>query len=188
MQIRIPESNSRIFEMHQAFSHAREQVWTEEILWTWQWWLLVLLLILPWLIWMRLVNKRRLTEICLLGMFVMATVTWMDELGTELLLWYYPYKIIPYYPQLVPINYSVLPVTFMLIYQYASNWHLYALALTAMAALFSWVAEPILEYFGIYQVLTWKFSYSFPIYILIGISHRWLLELILSIARKQQRR
>ena len=164
----------------------RLEVWLNDTLWTWQWWILILLLLLPWIVWWRIVDKRRLAEICLLGMFVLATVSWMDELGTELMLWYYPYKIIPWYPQLVPVNYSVLPISFMLIYQYTPRWSAYIKAMTILAALFSWVAEPALQYMGIYQLIKWKVVYSFPLYLLIAISHRWLLEIILGITRKNR--
>lgn len=159
--------------------------WVSDIVCTWQWWVLVVLLIAPWIVWWRLADKKRLGEICLLGMFVLATATWMDDLGTELILWYYPYKILPAYPQIIPINYAVLPVSYMLIYQYCSPWRSYIRALTIMAALYSWGAEPLLTYMGIYKLLGWKCCYSFLRYILIGISQRWLLERVMAITRQQ---
>ncbi|QJW48169.1 hypothetical protein HA075_22140 [bacterium BFN5] len=178
--VTVPDSARQILDMHEVFSNFRKEVWLTDILWSWQWWLLLALLFLPWIVWWRFVDKKRLTEMCLFGMFVLATASWMDELGTDLILWYYPFKIIPWYPQLVPINYSVLPITYMLIYQYTPKWSTYLIAMTAMAALYSWVAEPALAFMGIYQVVTWKFSYSFPLYVLIAVSHRWLLERIMS--------
>lgn len=182
--VAIPESARQIFAMHETFSKFREQAWIADTWWTWQWWLLVALLFVPWVLWWRLVDKKRLLEICLLGMFVLATASWMDELGTELLLWYYPFKIIPWYPQLFPINYTVLPITFMLIYQYTPKWSSYILAMTAMAALYSFVAEPALEYLGMYKVIKWRFVYSFPLYLLIAFSHRLLLEKIKDITER----
>lgn len=176
----VPESARQILQMHEVFSNFRKEAWSADVLWSWQWWLLLALLFLPWMVWWRLVDKRRLTEICLLGMFVLATASWMDELGTDLILWYYPFKIIPWYPQLVPINYSVMPITYMLIYQYTPKWSVYVIAMAVMAALYSWIAEPALEFLGMYQVITWKFSYSFPLYLLIAVSHRWLLGKIMS--------
>lgn len=182
--VTLPESAQQILQAHESFSKLREEVWLTDILWSWQWWLLLALLFLPWIMWWRLVDKKRLAEICLLGMFVLATASWMDEIGTDLILWYYPYKVIPWYPQLIPTNYTVLPITYMLIYQYTPKWSSYIIAMAAMSALFSWGAEPVLEFMGIYQLVTWKFSYSFPLYLLIAVSHRWLLERILAISRK----
>lgn len=180
----FPESAIKIVQVQSIFTDMRLEQWLQDIVFTWQWWLLVALLIAPWIVWRTLIDKKRLTTIILLGMFVLATVSWMDDLGTDLILWYYPYKLVPIYPQLIPINYAVLPVTYMLVYQYFSQWRSYITAITIMAALFSFVAEPALVYLGIYKVLKWQFYYSFPIYLLIGISHRWLVEKILAINKK----
>lgn len=180
----IPKSTNEITHIHSVFTDMRITAWLSDIVFTWQWWILVSLLIAPWILWWRLVDKKRFIEICLLGMFVLATASWMDDLGTELILWYYPYKIVPVYPQIIPINYAVLPATYMLIYQYNSSWRSYIKAVSIMAALYSWVAEPFLSYLGIYKLLSWNYSYSFPIYILIGISHRWILERVISITKQ----
>jgi hypothetical protein len=186
--VTIPESTQQILQAHEAFIKLREKIWFADILWTWQWWLLIALLFLPWIVWWRLVDRKRLTEICLLGMLVLATSSWLDELGTDLMFWYYPYKPIPWYPQMVPTNYSVLPITYMLIYQYSPKWSSYIIAMFVMAVLFSWVAEPALEFMGIYQLLKWKPIYSFPLYLLIAVSHRWLLEWILTTSKKYIRK
>jgi len=53
-----------------------------------------------------------------------------------------------------------------------------------MAALFSFVAEPALAYLGMYKVLKWQYYYSFPIYMLIAISHRWIVEKVFAINRQ----
>lgn len=180
----IPQSASELVQFHSVFSEMRIAAWLTDIVFTWQWWFLIGLIIVPWILWWQLVDKKRFIEICLLGMFVLATASWMDDLGTELILWYYPYKIVPVYPQIIPVNYAVLPVTYMLIYQYMSSWRFYIIAIILMAALYSWGAEPALSYMGIYKLLSWKYSYSFPLYILIGVSHRWLLERVIAITRQ----
>ena len=180
----VPESAIKIAQLQSVFTDMRMEQWLQDTVFTWQWWLLVALLIVPWILWGVLIDKKRLTAVILLGMFVLATVTWMDDLGTDFILWYYPYKLLPVYPQLIPINYAVLPVTYMLIYQYFPLWCSYITAIAIMAALYSFIAEPALAYLGMYQVLKWQFYYSFPIYLLIGISHRWLVEKVLAINKK----
>lgn len=180
----IHETAINLVQLHSVFTEIRTQQYLQDIIFTWRWWVLVFLLIGPWILWLYLVNKKLLTPICLFGMFILATVVWMDDLGTDLILWYYPYKLLPVYPQLVPINYAVLPVTFMLIYQYFPTWHSFIKAMLIMATVFSFVAEPALSYLGMYIVLKWKYYYSFPIYMLIGISHKWILEKILEISRQ----
>lgn len=185
--VNVPEAAYRISEMHEAFTKARVEVWLTDTLWHWQWWLLVALIFLPWVVWWKLVDKRRITELFLFGMLILITSSWMDELGTELQLWFYPFKPIPWYPQLFPINFSVLPVTYMLIYQWCPRWRLYLIGMAIMAGLYAWAAEPLLSYMAIYKVKTWRFSYSFPMYILIGMTHRWFLEGLLLINKKHNK-
>ena len=178
--IPFAESSITIVQTLSIFTDMRIQQFSHDIVFTWQWWLLVVLLIMPWILWWHVVDKERLSTIVLLGMFVLATSSWMDELGCELILWHYPYKLTPVYPQLVPINYAIMPVTYMLIYQYFSSWRSYITAMTINAALFAFVAEPTLHYLGMYEMLKWQYYYSFPIYIIIAVSHRWLLEKVLA--------
>jgi len=182
--VNIPESAIKIAQIQSVFTDMRIQQWLQDVVFTWQWWILIFLMIAPWILWLCLVDKKRLTPICLFGVVVLATVSWIDDLGTDLILWYYPYKLIPLYPQLIPINYTVLPVTFMLIYQFFPTWRSYMKALLIMATVFSFVAEPALSYLGMYRVLRWQYYYSFPLYIIIGISLRWIVEKILTINRK----
>ncbi|MBP2634639.1 MAG: hypothetical protein H6Q72_546 [Firmicutes bacterium] len=184
--VQVPESAEKIRQMHETFTQVRMEVWLTDNLWHWQWWVLIAIFFLPWIVWWKLVDKSRIIEIFLFGMIMLITAGWMDEIGTELQWWYYPVKVIPWYPQLVPVNYTVLPVTYMLIYQYFSKWRSYVTAMMVMAAVYSWIAEPLLSYMGIYKLIIWKYSYSFPIYILIAIIHRRFLEMLLSINRKHK--
>ncbi len=180
----FPESSLKIVQTQSVFTDMRLEQWLADTLFTWQWWLLLALFIVPWILWCCVIDKKRITAITLLGMFMLATASWMDDLGTDLVLWYYPYKLLPIYPQLIPINYAVLPVTYMLIYQYFLSWHSYIKAMVIMATLFSFVAEPALDYLGMYKMLSWHYYYSCPIYVLLAIIFRWLVEKILAINKK----
>jgi hypothetical protein len=182
--LQFPESAVKIVQTQSVFTDMRLEQWLQDTVFTWQWWLLVALFIAPWILWCSVVEKKRIAAIVLLGMFALATASWMDDLGTDLVLWYYPYKLLPVYPQLVPINYAVLPVVYMLIYQYFRPWRSYIAAMVVMAALFSFVAEPVLDYLGMYKMLRWQHYYSFPIYVFIAIVFRWLVERIFAINDK----
>lgn len=178
------ESYLTIVQTQSVFTDMKIEQWLQDTVFTWQWWLLVVLFIAPWISWWCVVDKKRLPAIVLLGTFVLVTSSWMDQLGIEMALWYYPYNLLPIYPQLVPINYAIMPVTYMLIYQYFPSWRSYMTAMAINAALFSFVAEPALNYLGIYKMLKWYYYYSFPLYIIIAISHRWLVEEILIINKQ----
>jgi hypothetical protein len=150
------------------------QYWVNESVLTLQWLLLVGLLILPWLIWWKLVDRRRLFETITLGYIVFFITLILDELGTELLMWGYRYRVTPLLHALIPYDFTVLPVIYMLFYQWFKTWKLYFWAHVGLAFVFAFVSEPILKWLNIYETYHWKSIYSFPVYILIALFVRWL--------------
>ena len=63
--------------------------WCRFELFSFQFWLLLAMLIIPWIIWVRLADKKRLAEIFIYGLLVMTVVTFLDEFGCQLNLWEY---------------------------------------------------------------------------------------------------
>lgn len=156
------------------------QNWLHHDLYTYQFWLLMILLVVPWLIWWKLVDRKRLIEILLYGLIVATVDTILDEIGAQLNLWEYPFDIEPLFPRLISINLAALPVIYMFIYQYFSEWKSFLIATAVMATVLSFIAENILELLGMYELFKWENYYSFPIYIAIAVSLKWLMQIILS--------
>ncbi|NLI12228.1 MAG: hypothetical protein GX425_06305 [Peptococcaceae bacterium] len=168
----IQELQSKSIEM-QIYS------WTHNEVFSLQWWLLMAIFIVPWLIWWKYVDRKRLLEILLYGFFVLTVVTFIDEVGCQLNLWEYPFDIEPLFPRLIPVNFTALPVVFMFIYQYFSKWKPFIIASVLVSAVLSFAGENILEWAGIYVLFKWENYYSLPIYVIIGTSLKWLLEIVL---------
>jgi hypothetical protein len=160
--------------------------WCRFELFSFQFWLLLAMLIIPWIIWVRLADKKRLAEIFIYGLLVMTVVTFLDEFGCQLNLWEYYIDIEPYFPRLIPMNFSMLPVWYMLVYQYACRWKSFLLANFFSAAFFTFVGEPMLVALKIYVLFTWKHIYSFPIYIIIAVLLKALTMLVMKKYRKAQ--
>lgn len=177
-------SVAEIAEMMRQVTHVRVEKWLDKDVGTWRWWILAVLLIAPWFIWYLLVDKKRLPELTLFGTSVMVIIITLDEAGFVLSLWNYPIDVIPIFPRLTSIDYTVLPIIYMLLYQYFSNWKSFFWALLIASTLFAFVAEPLTVYFGFYQLLKWNYLYSFPIYIVLGLFCRWVVRMIFDIARK----
>ena len=130
-------------------------------------------------LWWRLLDKKRLIEILLFGLFIAIISSIIDGIGTELNAWDYPIKLGPMYFPLVVVDLLMLPYILMLLYQYFADWKNYLVAITIASAIFCFIIEPFLRYTGIYVLYTWKYHYSFPIYILIALFCKWLMHLIL---------
>ncbi|HBC94648.1 MAG TPA: hypothetical protein DCZ10_17560 [Pelotomaculum sp.] len=176
-------SFEEVIELQNKAIEMQYQHWLHKELGTFQFWLLLLVLVVPWLLWWKYADKKRLVEILLYGFMVLTVATVLDEVGCQLNLWEYYYDIEPYFPRLIPLNYSALPVSFMLIYQAFPTWRKFVIAHTALAAVFAFICEPFLIWLKIYKTFQWEHIYSFPLYIIIPIFLRWL---VLFIAGKQQ--
>jgi len=135
-------------------------------------------LIIPWIVWWILVDKKRLGEIVLFGLFIALTATLLDAIGNELTLWAYPHVLFPYVPRLCSVDFSLLPVMFMLIYQYFPKWKTFIGAITLVAAAGSFLAEPLFILMSIYEPHEWRVVYSFPVYIIIAIVFKWIVSKI----------
>ena len=173
-------STEQLAEMVKQLTQARLENWLGEGFGSWRWWVLLAFLILPWIIWRKYANKKQLLESSLLGMIIMVFSITLDELGFELSLWNYPVDVIPTtFPRLTSIDYSVLPVVFMLMNQYYPTWKSYIWALLVLAAIFSFIIEPIIVYLGFYVLIKWTHWYSFILYIPMGLLARWITRTII---------
>lgn len=141
-----------------------------------QWFILLAIFIVPWLLFYKLARREKLPELLLFGSWVAICSEILDHLGFELGLWFYPIELAPLFPRFEEVNLSTLPVAYMLIYQYFPSWKGFAVAMLAMAALFTLVAEPALVWLGLYMPLKWKMFYGLPIYAAIGLGLKWLVH------------
>lgn len=91
-------SVEQLAEMVRLLSNARIENWLGEGFGSWRWWVLFVLMFAPWFAWVKLVDKKKLLELALFGMFIMVISITLDELGFELSLWHYPVDILPVFP------------------------------------------------------------------------------------------
>ena len=143
-----------------------------------QWWLLVFVLLVPWFIWWKIVDRKRLQEIFLYGIMSSFVIIVLDAAGVELGLWGYAFKAIPLYNRCLAIDAGMLPVIFMIVYQCCKDWKKFILVHLTLAAIFAFVLEPFTKAIGITVYYHWKYIYSFPIYIILPICIRKFLGLL----------
>ena len=153
---------------------------------TLDWWLLIIVMILPWIIWWKLVDKDSLIEITLYGLFIALFSGILDTIGFSLGLWSYPNKVIPINPPLFPADFTLLPVTYMLLYQYFTSWKPFIIASTIVFGVYTFAGEPFLEWLGVYTTYSWQYVYSFPIYVAMSVFFRWLVKQMQRIIDKKE--
>lgn len=179
-------SDAQIAELTRQLTQARTENWYATDFYTWQWFFLIALFILPWVAFHYLADRRKLPRLMLLGLIIMFIAMGLDLLGYELGRWYYPYKVLPFGPFISFIDHAPIPVTYMLLYQYFSGWGVFTAAAVVIAAVFAFIFEPVLELMGLYMPLKWKLYYSFPVYIVLPLLARWLTENIFTAAERDK--
>lgn len=149
--------------------------WLHHDLFSIQWWILVCATILPYFIWWKLVNKNRFYEIFTYGLLCGCFSIVLDIIGTEMMLWSYPDKLLPWIPPLIPADLVMIPITAMLVYQYTNKWKTFIAGTIIWAVLFSYIFEPLFVAWKMFLLgPVWKHSYSFFGFIFLGIFLRLL--------------
>lgn len=166
------------FELQSKADNMLQKIWVDEMVLTWQWWLLMVIFIVPWIVWWRFVDRKRIFEILTYGFMVTMLAMSFDAIGVECDLWEYHYQLIPLLDVLIVFDISVVTVTYMLVYQSLQSWGWFIIAHIGIAGVFAFIAEPTLVHLGYYQLIKWKFFYSFPIYFSIAVFLRWINGLL----------
>lgn len=174
-----------ILEAHRHLHALQYQHWVKYQLFTPVWWTLVAVGIVPWIIWWKLVDRQRIAVIFSYGMLIMYFIITMDALGIVYQRWIYPIKVLPIIPHETSLDWGMLPVIHMLIYQYFPRWRSFLIAETATAAALAFLGETFAEQIGVYFVLNWKHIWSFPIYIAKAIVTKLLIEKLLFRPKKR---
>lgn len=165
------EAQKNLFETNYTY-------WLEHGLFSFSWWFLIIVSIVPWFIWWKFVDKKRLLEISTVGLLSMVIVLLLDLIGSSFVLWTYGHKPVQMLLPLLTIDLTLLPVLNMLFYQWFPKWKPYIIASVILALFGTFIAEPIFVWMEIYILHNWKYIYSLPIYIAVVIVLKWVLQKI----------
>lgn len=150
-----------------------------EVIFSFNWWILLILTIVPWFMWWKVVDRKRIVEIFFYGSLVSIYSILLDDIGSYFLLWIYKYQLVPINPRLNPIDLTIMPVTYMFVYQFFKKWKTFLVAQMILALGATFLAEPLFIWLDIYKPLKWKMYYSLPIYLGLGILNKWVMGKLL---------
>lgn len=178
-------SDMEIIQLQEMASPLLTQNWLGQDLWSLQWWLLLATLIIPWFIWFRLADRRRIFELLTFGLMAVIITTYVDALGVNFGLFLFPFKLIPA-AVLSPISVGFIPVVFMLVYHYSPNWISFLVNSTLVFAAAAFLLEPLAKYLGMYEMLEWNYLYSFLVYLGTAVVLRAIIMGFRSMRAKQK--
>ncbi len=146
---------------HQAFLEMAK-IWRDYMLFGWRWWLDLALSILPWVLWFIVRDKKRTHNLLYAGLVILVLSSMSDMIGMSFGLWGYHSRVVPFFPAYVPWDFSVIPVTAMLFYQFLPKIKPFYKGLI-FSAFGSFVVQPVFAWLGTYDPKVWRHYYSFPI-------------------------
>ncbi|WP_251028010.1 CBO0543 family protein [Bacillus sp. ISL-77] len=112
-------------------------------LFTWQWWIALIMLIVPWIIWGVFRNREGSARIFSAGLLMMVISEMLDTFGINFGKWVYPVKLVPVATLNFPFRLSVLPVFVMLLLQFKPRFNPYIKAIF-FGGLSAYVGMPML--------------------------------------------
>lgn len=157
------------FKVQSEADAALREYWVNNTVFTPMWFIMAALLIAPWIIWRAAADRERFFELLTYGLLVMVTSLLLNSIGVEADLWEYQVRLVPLLDVFIVYDFSVMPVTYMLAYQYFKTWKSFLAAHAVISAVFAFIAEPLLVWMDVYMMIKWKHIYSFAGYFIIAV-------------------
>lgn len=145
---------------------------------TWQFWVVVGVFIIPLLALVFLLDRQKAFRIGFFGLIIHVTATYIDLYGTTHRMWEYPYKIAPFPPVSFGLDASLIPVSYMLLYQWTirqkKNYYLFSILLSVAFAL---LFKPLISWLGLFKLVEWNYFQLLLLYIIAGLIGKWMTDL-----------
>lgn len=154
---------------------------------TWQFWVIVLMLVVPLIVLIFAIDRKRIFIVGFFGFAVHMLFSYVNGAGIRFGLWEYPYQLLPFLPSF-SLDGSIIPVAIMLVFQWTlkhdKNFYLYA---TILAAVFGFGFKPLLTAIGLFESYKWiNYFYIFLIYFLLYIIGFLLTKLFIKVEKKEE--
>lgn len=176
----VTDAQRHLFETNYTY-------WIEHVLLSFNWWFLILISIVPWFIWWKFVDKKKLLEMFTVGFLSMAIVSLLDLIGSSFVFWTYGFSVVQMLLPLITVDLTLLPVINMLLYQLFPKWKPYIISSIVVALFGTFIAEPLFVWLGIYILHSWEYFYSLPIYVMIAIGLKLFMHKVKSYQTKQNK-
>lgn len=173
-----------VIELRKQIFSINYDNWTSEMLFSFKWWVLLILVIIFWFVWWKIADKERLIEIALVGFVTGLVSLILNNIGIDLTLWMFPNELFGAVKIVNVLDLTLIPITYMVLYQFFRTWKTYIISVVIFGLLGSFIGQPLFHFFNLYQPINWHYIYSFPIYLFMGIIIKFTASKIINIQRK----
>lgn len=154
---------------------------------TWQFWFNLFLLVAPFVVLYFAIDRKRAFQIGFYGFNVHVWFSYIDAYGSINGLWAYPFRVVPFLPLSVTLNASLVPVAYMLVYQWTSNRKMnYYLFASVLSCVFAFLIKPIMSWLDLFKMYQWmNYFYLFIGYSVIMLLSKWITDFFSHLQNKQ---
>ena len=157
-----------VYELARKLSQESYQHWVSYELFSLNWFILIIVNAIFYIIWLKLLDKSRISHLLLIGSlsavgYLIGDIVLMGFFGVA----EYKVNLTPFEPALFIVSVTIAPIVIMLVQQYMSSWKGYLLWNSIGMAFLDFVLLPIYSLVGIYQFHSWNYLYHF-LYMITG--------------------
>lgn len=152
---------------------------------TWQFWFHVVMFLSPLIILYFAMDWKRALQLGFYGFNVHVWFGYFDDFGSTQALWTYPHKMIPFIAHNLGLDASLVPVSFILVYQWTikhnKNYYLYTLLLSLFL---SFILKPIFVMHNLFKFNAWaNYFHLFLSYIVILVLSKVITDIFLRLQK-----
>jgi hypothetical protein len=164
---------------HQSYKH-----WIEIELFSFDWFFNIAVLLILYVLWIKLVDKKQITKLLLFGSLVAVCSAFIDIVAVTMGLWEYKVRLFPISPAPFPFDFTVIPILYMLVLQYTKTWRNYLIGSVLASGVFSFVISPIYAILGIKEYHKFNHFYIFILLLVVTTIIKAIYNWILNIEKK----
>lgn len=169
------KQNTRWIEYWETYSH----------FFTWQFWVVLAMFIIPLVLVILFIDRRKIFQIGFYGYSVHVFFTYTDLIGTHHGQWIYPYKLHPFIPSSLTLDASLVPVIYMMLYQYTFNkGKNYYIWITVLCLTLAFIFKPLMVGIGLFHFRKKEnFFILFVGYAVVALISKWITDLFIYLKR-----
>ncbi|MEW9674531.1 CBO0543 family protein [Ammoniphilus sp. 3BR4] len=146
------------------------------------------MLIIPLVVLYFLLDRRKAFLLGFLGFNVHVWFTYIDAYGIKQALWNYPFQITHVLPTGFALDASLIPVSYMLVYQWTLNQNKnYYIYTTILCISFAFIMKSLMVAFDLFQMYKGtNYFHLFIGYITIMLLSKWITNVFIHFQQEQK--
>jgi hypothetical protein len=173
-----------LYEIRMEYWQEAYKRWITQEIFTFPWFFNIAFLIILYIVWVKIVDKKRLSELLLFGSLLAVASVLVDLIAVTIGLWEYSVSLVPVSPAPFPFDLTVVPIFYMIVLQYTSSWKEYLIGALIAGAVFSFIVIPIYVWLGIKVFHNFTLFYMFIVVLIVTIAIKAIFNWIVSIEKK----